>query len=80
MVGIGLWRWGWRHGEVRGSVIRRYYPKLWARCLMFDDKLTHCASRPPCVMVTMILSEKEVQVTSVSTPWTRPVACLVVAG
>lgn len=41
---------------------------------------THCASRPHCVIVIMILSEKTVEMTSVSMPSMVPAACLVMAG
>ena len=41
---------------------------------------THCARRPSCVIVIIILSEKVVVVTSVSMPSIMPAACLVMAG
>lgn len=41
---------------------------------------THCARRPSCVIVIMILSENVVEVTSVSMPPIMLAACLVLAG
>jgi hypothetical protein len=41
---------------------------------------THCARRPACVMVTMILSLNEIDVTSVTMPLISPAACFVCAG
>ena len=41
---------------------------------------THCASRPPCVIVIIILSENAVDMTSVYTLSMVPAACLVMAG
>lgn len=41
---------------------------------------THCARRPPCVIVTMILSANWIEVISVGTPSIKPAVCLVIAG
>lgn len=48
--------------------------------LRHDYGYTHCASRPPCVIVIMILSEKAVDMTSVCMPSMVLAACLVMAG
>ena len=50
------------------------------RCYDIYTAYTHCARRPPCVIVIMILSEKHVEVISVSVPSMVPAACLVMAG
>jgi hypothetical protein len=44
------------------------------------DSNTHCARRPSCVMVTMILSLNEMEVTSVTMPLISPTTCFVFAG
>jgi len=41
---------------------------------------THCARRPSCVIVIMILSENCVEITSVAIPSTLPAFCLVMTG
>ena len=63
--------------EVRGSGEQS---ELRIALLRHVHGYTHCASRPFCVIVIMILSEKVVQVTSVCMPSMVPAACLVMAG
>jgi hypothetical protein len=54
----------------------KYWPYLGSE----RDESTHCARRPSCVIVTMILSLNEMDVTSVTIPLISPTACFVCAG
>lgn len=47
-----------------------------AHSMFYEEMLTHCEILPAWEMVTMILSEKWIAVTSVCVPLTFPEACL----
>lgn len=76
-AGIVQRSWGWAHLVVRGS--GGYLSNL----NVYEgltECYTHCARRPSCVIVIMILSENLVDVTSVGIPFTMPAFCFVTAG